>query len=168
MGRMPYSVAFVLFVSFVVHSSAQGPLTPPGAPTPTMKTLEQIEPRTPISQADMPLTISAPGSYYLTTNLTGTAGSNGISIKSDEWKTGTSITDPFSYFELKGDSTMTDNMLSLNFPTRRGKTYSLYARTEPGDPVLTKTNSFIASGHSGTFDIELEAFKSVYELHMEE
>jgi hypothetical protein len=41
---------------------AQGSLTPPpGAPAPTMKTLDQIEARTPISSA--PFTISAPGSY---------------------------------------------------------------------------------------------------------
>lgn len=45
----------------------QGDLTPPGAPAPTMKTLEQVEPRTPISE--LPYTISEPGSYYLTTNL---------------------------------------------------------------------------------------------------
>jgi len=47
--------------------SAQGPLTPPGAPGVTMKTLQQIEPRTPISSA--PYVITAPGAYYLTTNL---------------------------------------------------------------------------------------------------
>jgi hypothetical protein len=46
--------------------SAQGSLTPPGAPAPAMKTLAQIEPRTPIASA--PFTISAPGSYYLTTH----------------------------------------------------------------------------------------------------
>ena len=51
---------------------AQGPLTPPGAPTPTMKTLEQIEPRTPISS--LPFTIGSAGSYYLTGNLVGGAG----------------------------------------------------------------------------------------------
>jgi hypothetical protein len=28
---------------------AQGSLTPPGAPAPTMKSLDQVEPRTPIS-----------------------------------------------------------------------------------------------------------------------
>lgn len=47
---------------------AQGTLTPPGAPAPTMKSLDQIEPRTPI--ASVPFTITNPGSYYLTTNLT--------------------------------------------------------------------------------------------------
>jgi hypothetical protein len=51
---------------------AQGSLTPPGAPAPTMKTLAQIEPRTPISTASF--TISVPGSYYLTTNLTVSTG----------------------------------------------------------------------------------------------
>jgi len=43
---------------------AQGSLTPPGAPAPTMKTLAQIEPRTPISS--LPWSIVEPGSYYLT------------------------------------------------------------------------------------------------------
>jgi len=63
---------------------AQGSLTPPGAPAPTMKTLDQIEARTPISSA--PFTISVPGSYYLTTNLTVSAGdaitiaTNGVSL----------------------------------------------------------------------------------------
>ncbi len=49
---------------------AQGGLTPPGAPATTMKTLAQVEPRTPISSA--PVTLSQPGSYYLTTNVNGT------------------------------------------------------------------------------------------------
>ena len=51
---------------------AQGPLTPPGAPAPTMKTMEQVEPRTAIT--NVPFAISQSGSYYLATNLT-SAGS---------------------------------------------------------------------------------------------
>jgi len=51
---------------------AQGSLTPPGAPAPTMKTLDQIEARTPVSSA--PYTISVPGSYYLTTNVSVSSG----------------------------------------------------------------------------------------------
>jgi hypothetical protein len=56
---------------------AQGALTPPGAPAPTMKSLDQIEARTPISS--VPFTITQSGSYYLTTNVT-TAVSNAIVI----------------------------------------------------------------------------------------
>lgn len=59
---------------------AQGPLAPPGAPAPTMKTLAQIEPRTPISTT--PFSITAAGSYYLTTNLAVAAGS-AITISTD-------------------------------------------------------------------------------------
>ena len=47
-----------------------------------MKTLEQIEPRTPVSL--LPFTISKPGSYYFTTNLIGVVGTNGITISSDD------------------------------------------------------------------------------------
>jgi len=57
---------------------AQGALTPAGAPAATMKTLAQIEPRIPISS--LPFIINAPGSYYVTTNLTAIAGSSGILI----------------------------------------------------------------------------------------
>jgi hypothetical protein len=57
---------------------AQGSLTPPGAPAPTMKTLDQVEPRTPITS--LPITITNSGSYYLSGNLTGQSGTNGITI----------------------------------------------------------------------------------------
>ena len=65
-------------ISFCVFG--QGTLTPPGAPAPTMKTLAQIEPRTLITS--VPFSISAPGSYYLTTNLTTTV-SNAILINAN-------------------------------------------------------------------------------------
>src|SRR5687767_7720762 len=59
----------------------QGNLTPPGAPAPTMKTLDQIEPRIPIGS--VPFTINAPGSYYLTGNLN-TATTNAIIIRASD------------------------------------------------------------------------------------
>jgi len=55
-----------------LSSFGQGVLSPPGAPAPVMKTLEQVEPRTPISTPSF--SISAPGSYYLASDLTGTSG----------------------------------------------------------------------------------------------
>ena len=57
---------------------AQGPLTPPAAPAPTMKTLSQIEPRIPIT--NVPVTITQPGSYYLTTNIVYSGSNDGIRI----------------------------------------------------------------------------------------
>ena len=63
-----YAFLLLPFTAF-----AQGDLSPPGAPARTMKTLDQLEPRTPISS--VPFIIDAPGSYYLTRNLQFTAES---------------------------------------------------------------------------------------------
>ena len=63
--------ALALLSSFILHPPplpAQGSLTPPGAPAATMKSLDQVEARTPILSA--PFTITNSGSYYLTANLT--------------------------------------------------------------------------------------------------
>jgi hypothetical protein len=62
----------VTLFAFQLNSIAQGPLAPPGAPAPTFKTLQQVEPRTPISSA---ITLTNPGSYYLTTNISVASGS---------------------------------------------------------------------------------------------
>src|ERR1043166_5157300 len=76
--RFPLQLAtLVLSLALSEAAFGQGPLTPPGAPAPLFKTLAQVEPRTPISS--LPITISVPGSYYLTTNLTVASG-NAIAI----------------------------------------------------------------------------------------
>ena len=68
----------------------QGSLTPPGAPGATMKTLTELdtaisqiqgEARTPISQAG--ITITAAGSYILTTNLLSSGTGSGLTISAD-------------------------------------------------------------------------------------
>lgn len=75
------TMACILAVGWPAGSVwAQGSLTPPGDPAPTMKTLAQVEPRTPIDAA--PYAIEQPGSYYLATNLTCTNG-NGVTISAD-------------------------------------------------------------------------------------
>lgn len=75
-------LAFLSTINYQLSTTfAQGSLTPPGAPAPTMKTLDQIEPRTPISSAGF--VISTPGSYYLTANLV-SSGNAGIVIATND------------------------------------------------------------------------------------
>jgi len=53
--RTPYFLLLALLAAPSVQL-AQGPLTPPGAPAPTMKTLDQSEPRAPISTSGTNIT----------------------------------------------------------------------------------------------------------------
>ncbi|MES2477301.1 MAG: hypothetical protein V4640_16060 [Verrucomicrobiota bacterium] len=85
-------LALLAPLTLATGAYAQGPLTPPpGAPAPVMKSLDQIEARTPLVagqpgvaiSAAGTITISQPGSYYLTGNVTITsAAANGITVSS--------------------------------------------------------------------------------------
>jgi len=97
MNAINLKTAVVACAAIALHVStavAQGPLAPPGPPAPLFKTLEQIEPRRPISS--LPFAITQSGSYYVTTNLVGVAGQNGISINAD------GVTIDLMGFELRG------------------------------------------------------------------
>ena len=74
--KSSYAIAAALLLTATLNLHAQGSLTPPpGAPAPVMKTLDQVEPRTQVTQTTCPgnasavHVISAPGSYYLTANV---------------------------------------------------------------------------------------------------
>ncbi|MGD0652423.1 MAG: right-handed parallel beta-helix repeat-containing protein [Verrucomicrobiia bacterium] len=83
-----------VFVSFLMSCTvalllcaqpafSQGSLTPPGPPVPMMRTLEQVEPRIPIT--NLPWTVSGPGSYYVVTNLVGDAvNPDGIVVQASD------------------------------------------------------------------------------------
>ena len=83
---MKTRIAFLAFaLAFGTNPlSAQGPLAPPGAPAPTMKTLQQIEPRTDVAtlagDANYHHIITASGSYYLSGNVEVTLA-HGIDIR---------------------------------------------------------------------------------------
>ena len=70
-----------------IHLVAQaGEITPPGAPAPTFKTLDEVEARTPVGPDTTPgdldsvYRIAQPGSYYLTGPLLAEPGKRGIEI----------------------------------------------------------------------------------------
>ncbi len=88
---MRTSVTSLMIASLLLAaplSVLAGPLSPPAGPvTSTHKTLTEVEPRTPVQSlpgsASALHVISQPGSYYLTGNITGVSGKNGIEITSD-------------------------------------------------------------------------------------
>ncbi len=86
--RTGTSVAWVVSALLAVTPAVAGSLDPPGPPAPTMKTLADVEPRTPVEtlagSADALHVIDEPGSYYLTADLLGEPGKSGIFIEADD------------------------------------------------------------------------------------
>jgi hypothetical protein len=111
---------------------SQGALTPPGAPAPTMKSLDQVEPRTPISFA--PYVITQPGSYYLTTNLAISSFGNAILINANH------VTLDLNGFTISSTGSGGTAIL-LNV-----ETYSTIGNPNSGNTDITIFNGHITSG----------------------
>ena len=75
-------VVFLCLVFLISLQALAGSLEPSAAPNSTMKTLDEVEPRIAISS--LPYTITDPGSYYVTDNLTCPANFHGITINADD------------------------------------------------------------------------------------
>jgi hypothetical protein len=102
---------FLVLLLFSRLAFAQGSLTPPGAPGPSMKTLQQIEARTPISS--LPFTISASGSYYLTGNLEFSAASGDAIIIAVS-----NVTLDLNGFTLSSTAAVTGDAIQINADLR--------------------------------------------------
>jgi hypothetical protein len=82
-ARKESAVTLVVLATFLLVplAGSAGDLEPPGVPDSTMKTLDEVEPRTPIAGSDTPastLIITESGSYYLTGNRV--CSGNGIRV----------------------------------------------------------------------------------------
>jgi hypothetical protein len=98
-------------------AASAGPLTPPGAPAPTQKTLVEVEPRIPINSLPGSSTathvISRPGSYMLTADILGDEGKAGIAIDVG----GDNVSIDLMGFEFRGGPSVTNGgVVIINAP----------------------------------------------------
>ncbi len=99
-------------------SAVAGNLTPPaGAPTSTMKTLQEVEPRTPIQSlsgsGSAMYAIFQSGSYYLTGNIVVPSNGVGIQVSADN------VTIDLNGFTISGTTTGLTASQGINVPSSR-------------------------------------------------
>jgi len=69
------------FLAVAARAEDLDPPGPPGSAATRMKSLNEVEPRTIIT--NLPFTVTNSGAYYLIRNLDGVVGTNGITINAD-------------------------------------------------------------------------------------
>ncbi|MEM7755369.1 MAG: right-handed parallel beta-helix repeat-containing protein [Planctomycetota bacterium] len=104
-------------IATLMSAAAAGPLSPPpGAPAPTNKTLNQVQPATPVSAANTPgdpdavFRITQPGAYYLTGPVAVPAGDHGIVIEASN------VTLDLNGFPIEGQSATTLDGILIDGP----------------------------------------------------
>jgi len=102
-----------LLFSLVAADARAGDLDPPAGPVaPTMKTLDEVEARTPMSDVPGGATfehlITEPGSYYLTGDIVVTLPISGIVVDADD------VTIDLNGFTLVGQGGFTDGVRVIN------------------------------------------------------
>jgi hypothetical protein len=118
LDRISWAIIGALALALVAVTaglSNAGPLDPSDPPASTMKTLSEVEPRTPISA--VPFVISKPGSYYLTGNLDLAAADVAIGIEASNVTldlNGFTITGNASAFEGITDYAVIENVTIRN------------------------------------------------------
>ena len=143
----PGMIAAVIILA-EVDAVAQGSLNPTGAPGATIKTLEQLEPRTPISS--LPYTIMRPGTYYLTATLSSTE--SGIVIKAS------GVTVDLMGFFLLGDGESGDygihvagttNAVLYNIVIKNGTISNFSTGLDFMDMNNSRIENLVVSGNKG-------------------
>jgi hypothetical protein len=111
----------------------QGALAPPGPPAASMKSLDQVEPRTPIES--LPFSITQGGSYYLAKNLQFSATSgDAITIAASD------VTLDLMGFTLSSSSAVTGSAIRINASLRN---------VAVRNGVITGTTTVKLSGPTG-------------------